>query len=306
MTLFRIALPVFFCFLAVVNSSNERAFAAPAPSEDLVVVVQNSKPAVITTEKGTYCTLPLAKPADGPIRSAFGMRRHPVKKRKIFHKGIDIAAKRGSDVLAAASGKVIFSGWKKGYGKTVTIEHQDGLTTLYAHMDKLFIKAGQEVEEGSRIGAVGRTGLTTGAHLHFELMADGKHINPVPETGWKLQDNDDAMLAALPTPTVEPLPAAQVETALAGGQASQAENNTADVPAQPGDGFDIATSAPPSLPEDSPPLLVAQAQAVPLLRQFAKAGGGSSLFISPTGARGVMGSQTSALFDLWGAPTEIN
>lgn len=285
MTLLRIALPVFFCFLAVVNSPNERAFAAP--TQDVIVVVRNSKPAVITTEKGTYCTLPLAMPADGPIRSVFGMRRHPVKKRKIFHKGIDIAAKRGSDVLAAASGKVIYSGWKKGYGKTVTIEHQDKLTTLYAHMDKIFVKAGQEVREGSRIGAVGRTGLTTGAHLHFELMADGKHINPVPETGWKLQDNGDAMLAALPAPTAKPLPVAQAETALAGG-------------------FDIATPVPSSLPEDSPLLLLAQAQAFPLLRQFAKPAGGSSLFTPPTGARDAMDSQTSALSGLWGAPTEIN
>lgn len=126
----------------------------------------------------------LIKPADGPIQSAYGMRKHPTKKRQKFHHGIDIAAKRGSTVVAAASGTVTFSGRKNGYGKVVEIDHGNGKQTLYAHMDSVFVVTGQKLAQAEPLGTVGRTGRTTGPNLHFELLADGKTTNPVPKEGW--------------------------------------------------------------------------------------------------------------------------
>ena len=151
---------------------------------------QGAGPVKITSTGGkeneAFCTIAMVKPADGPVNSPYGVRRIPGKKRgKKFHKGIDIGAKRGSDVVAAAPGKVIFSGKKRGYGNTVEIAHDNGLVTLYAHMDKIFVSEGQPVAEAGRIGIVGRSGRTTGPNLHFELLAGGKPVNPVPTQGWK-------------------------------------------------------------------------------------------------------------------------
>ena len=139
------------------------------------------------------------KPAEGPVYSGYGPRKHPTQKRTKFHKGIDIAAKRGSDVVAAASGKVVFSGRKNGYGKTVEIDHGNGTSTLYAHMDKVFITQGQSLKQGDKIGTVGRTGRTTGPCLHFELLANGQHTNPIPKEGWQ---DSGSMLAEAPSQPV--------------------------------------------------------------------------------------------------------
>ncbi len=133
------------------------------------------------SESGAFC---LIKPADGPVLSAYGMRRHPTKKVRKFHPGVDIAAKRGSAVVAAAGGAVIFSGRRKGYGNTVEIDHGNGKCTLYAHMDRVFVSTGQTVAQGEKLGVVGRSGRTTGPNLHFELLANGRAVNPVPGEGW--------------------------------------------------------------------------------------------------------------------------
>ena len=108
------------------------------------------------------------------ISSPFGMRwnRH--------HKGIDIPAPKGTPILAAKSGTVIYRGFhKKGYGNVVVIEHEDGSHTLYAHAKKTIVKRGRSVKQGEIIGFVGRSGKTTGAHLHFEISLDGTHVNPL-------------------------------------------------------------------------------------------------------------------------------
>ena len=120
------------------------------------------------------------RPASGRMSSRYGMRYHPVLRRRKLHTGDDIAARNGSTIKAAKGGRVLYSGWKKGYGNTVIIDHGDGVTTLYGHASKLDVKAGQPVKGGQDIAKVGSTGYSTGPHLHFEVRKNGKAVNPRP------------------------------------------------------------------------------------------------------------------------------
>lgn len=118
-------------------------------------------------------------PCDGGITSNFGYRVHPILGRRRFHAGIDFGAPHGSTIRAADRGRVIFAGWYGGYGRSVIIDHGDGLTTLYAHSSQVYVSEGQTVERGQAIAAVGSTGLSTGPHLHFEVRANGEPVNPL-------------------------------------------------------------------------------------------------------------------------------
>jgi len=118
-------------------------------------------------------------PLEGRLSSPFGWRKHPVTRRRDFHTGIDIAAKRGVPVVSVADGYVEFAGWAGNYGKLVVVNHADGMSTLYAHLDTMNVSKGSAVERGMRIGNVGRTGRTTGYHLHFETRADGVPVDPL-------------------------------------------------------------------------------------------------------------------------------
>ncbi|KNF07021.1 peptidase M23B [Gottschalkia purinilytica] len=112
-------------------------------------------------------------PTRGTITSRFGSRwgKH--------HQGIDIGARIGTPIVAADSGEVVFSGWNNGgYGYMVEINHSNGYSTKYAHCSKLYVKAGDKVEKGDNIAAVGNTGRSTGPHLHFEVIKNGVHQNP--------------------------------------------------------------------------------------------------------------------------------
>jgi murein DD-endopeptidase MepM/ murein hydrolase activator NlpD len=100
----------------------------------------------------------------------------------IFHKGLDIAASRGTPVLACAAGKVIFAGTRKrfrNYGKIVLLRHADNVYTQYGHLQKIHVKKGQKVRRGQKIAAVGNTGRSTGPHLHLEVRVDNKLYNPL-------------------------------------------------------------------------------------------------------------------------------
>lgn len=121
----------------------------------------------------------LNSPIRGEIRSVFGPRRDPINGRQRFHQGIDIAAKRGTPIGAAAAGTVVFAGRNKGYGNMVMIEHADGRRTLYAHAERLFVKAGETVAAGQTVAAVGSTGHSTGPHLHFEVREGKQALNPL-------------------------------------------------------------------------------------------------------------------------------
>ncbi|MEM7179682.1 MAG: LysM peptidoglycan-binding domain-containing M23 family metallopeptidase [Spirochaetota bacterium] len=121
-----------------------------------------------------------ARPVKGRITSRFGYRRDPFRsKRRNFHSGIDFSASVGTPVIAASDGVVIFTGRSGGYGNTIKIRHKGGYVTRYAHCSTTVVKVGQKVRMGKVIGSVGRTGTATGAHLHFEVMYKGRHINPL-------------------------------------------------------------------------------------------------------------------------------
>lgn len=117
-------------------------------------------------------------PVNGRVTSGFGYRKNPFGRGREFHNGIDIAAPTGTAVKAAGKGKVVFAGWRAGYGRTVIIDHGYGLKSLYAHNSSLLVKNGQWVEPNQVIAKVGSTGRSTGPHLHFTVELKGKPVNP--------------------------------------------------------------------------------------------------------------------------------
>ncbi|MGD1872240.1 MAG: murein hydrolase activator EnvC family protein [Mastigocoleus sp.] len=120
----------------------------------------------------------MAFPTNAPISSPYGYRTHPILGYRRLHTGMDFAASYGSNIRAADSGIVIYSGWYGGYGKAVIINHGNSITTLYGHNSKLYVSEGDRVKRGQPISAVGSTGLSTGPHLHFEVRKNGTPINP--------------------------------------------------------------------------------------------------------------------------------
>ncbi|MCR4963868.1 MAG: peptidoglycan DD-metalloendopeptidase family protein [Firmicutes bacterium] len=119
--------------------------------------------------------------AYGPshVTSEYGTRLHPILQVYKTHAGIDIGAPNGTQIYAAADGKVLYVGWISGYGQTVMIDHGNSVTTLYGHMSAYGgFSAGQTVSAGDVIGYVGSTGQSTGNHLHFEVRVNGNHTNP--------------------------------------------------------------------------------------------------------------------------------
>jgi murein DD-endopeptidase MepM/ murein hydrolase activator NlpD len=121
----------------------------------------------------------LAWPIQGQITSTFGMRVHPTFKTKIVHTGIDIKSPQGTPVGAAGPGEVLFAGWLRGYGQVIIIDHGNNLSSVYAHLSSMSVREGAAVKKGQTIGAVGSTGVATGAHLHFEVRVGGEARDPM-------------------------------------------------------------------------------------------------------------------------------
>ncbi len=120
----------------------------------------------------------LKLPVEGTLTSGFGFRRDPFSHRMRFHKGVDITAPEGSQVVAATAGEVISAGFEKGYGNTILVQHAGGFQTRYGHLREISVKVGNKVAAGSPIGSVGSTGRSTGPHLHFEVIRMGQPVNP--------------------------------------------------------------------------------------------------------------------------------
>jgi murein DD-endopeptidase MepM/ murein hydrolase activator NlpD len=122
---------------------------------------------------------PSILPTAGIITSGFSRSRlHPIHHENLPHEGIDIAAVKGTPILAAAKGVVTFSGNESGYGLMVEIDHGYGYTTRYGHASQLKVRVGQQVNRGDPIALVGNTGIATASHLHYEVRENGKPVDP--------------------------------------------------------------------------------------------------------------------------------
>jgi murein DD-endopeptidase MepM/ murein hydrolase activator NlpD len=123
---------------------------------------------------------PQGKPAEkGWISSYFGKRKDPFTGKKSQHKGLDIAAKSNTSILATAHGVVSWAGRKSGYGQLIELTHGNGLVTRYGHCKSILVKQGDVVSKGDIIGKIGSTGRSTGPHVHYEVLKNGIKINPI-------------------------------------------------------------------------------------------------------------------------------
>ena len=118
-------------------------------------------------------------PVKGRVTSGFGSRFHPILGYVRMHAGLDLAAAYGSPIVAAADGRVVAAGWSGGYGNLVRIAHAGGIQTMYGHMSRIVAASGTVVHQGQLIGFVGSTGLSTGPHLHYEVLKGGRPVNPL-------------------------------------------------------------------------------------------------------------------------------
>ncbi|RZA32998.1 MAG: M23 family metallopeptidase [Lysobacteraceae bacterium] len=166
-----------------------------------------SKPEFFTAQgrplKKTFIRMPIPY---ARLSSKFGARRHPVLGSMRMHKGVDYAASTGTPIMAAGDSRVEFIGWQRGYGNTVILNHGRGYTTLYGHMSRTAkLRKGQSVAQGTVIGYVGSTGMSTGPHLHYEFRVNGAHRNPLSITMPPPEPLAGAQLAAYRTYTANAL-----------------------------------------------------------------------------------------------------
>jgi murein DD-endopeptidase MepM/ murein hydrolase activator NlpD len=118
------------------------------------------------------------------INSAFGLRKLAIEAKARAHKGVDIAAPKGTSVYTTAEGRVVRAGFQAGgYGNFIEVKHPNGLSSVYGHLSRIDVHTGQEVASGERIGLVGSTGYSTGPHLHFEVRRNGGQVNPTKVVG---------------------------------------------------------------------------------------------------------------------------
>ncbi|MFO8148779.1 MAG: M23 family metallopeptidase [Trueperaceae bacterium] len=118
------------------------------------------------------------RPVVGPVSSPFGWRNLSVAGNR-FHGGTDFVANSGTPVMAARGGRVVFAGWGGPYGYAVYLDHETGWQTRYAHLSRIGVTVGDLVRQGAVLGAVGSTGASTNAHLHFEVRFEGRALDPL-------------------------------------------------------------------------------------------------------------------------------
>jgi murein DD-endopeptidase MepM/ murein hydrolase activator NlpD len=158
--------------LVALVAGSGTSFAAPPPSILIDRVLAEADQEVpdltaLTTE-----------PVERTESSGYGWREDPINKRAKFHHGTDYRGKRGTPVLAAGTGTVIFAGRRGGYGRVVFIDHGSGIITRYAHLNRIDVKLGDTLTAGMQLGQLGSSGRTTGAHLHFEVRLQGRSVDP--------------------------------------------------------------------------------------------------------------------------------
>lgn len=136
------------------------------------------------THRDLFLSRPSVRPISSEeawISSGFSPNRyHPILENSRPHEGIDISAPSGAEILATARGRVAFAGTKPGYGKLVEIDHGYGFRTRYAHASRLRVRVGQRVDRGDVVAEVGQTGLSTAPNLHYEILVEGRPVDPRP------------------------------------------------------------------------------------------------------------------------------
>ncbi len=129
-------------------------------------------------QRNLLASTPAICPTKGWVTSRFGYRKSPFTGRREFHRGLDIASREGTPVVASADGIITFVGKKGFLGKIVAIDHGHGIVSRYAHLSKALTKRGKVVKRGDTIGQIGSTGRSTGPHLHYDIRLNGVHLNP--------------------------------------------------------------------------------------------------------------------------------
>ena len=132
----------------------------------------------LSQQKSLLSSIPSIAPVNGWWASGFGLRISPFTAKKTWHMGIDIATSQGTPIYAPADGVIIYCGEKPGFGKFLAIAHGYGVVTRYGHNSQNLVQAGQRVKRGDQIAAVGMTGRTTGPHLHYEVLVNGRNVDP--------------------------------------------------------------------------------------------------------------------------------
>lgn len=146
------------------------------------IIYENIKSEAVPkiVERGTKTPPTYIYPISGArLSSTFGRRKAPKKGASTYHKGVDFAVSTGTAVRATSGGVVTRAGWGSGYGYCVYIKHPDGKESRYGHCSKVLVKAGQSVKQGEKIALSGNTGISTGPHLHFEILVGGSQVNPL-------------------------------------------------------------------------------------------------------------------------------
>lgn len=138
----------------------------------------DNDPASITVMAKDSGINSICVPISGNVTSSFGYRIHPIYGDERLHRGVDIGGDYGQNVQCALDGKVVETGQGKSYGNYVIVEHSEHLKTLYAHCQEITVEKGENVKKGDTVALVGSTGDSTGPHLHFEIMIDGKPVDP--------------------------------------------------------------------------------------------------------------------------------
>ena len=166
---------------AAVQAQTVQAHAAPAAQPVIhIVPVVNPAPAVQEAAEAAAPTYiwPL-EDADAAVTGGYGWTVHPLTLKKAFHNGIDLDAEAGQNVLAVAAGTVLDCSYSDTYGYSVTLEHENGVQTMYAHLSKFYVESGDAVSQGQVIAAAGATGWVTDTQLHLSVFLDGEAVDPL-------------------------------------------------------------------------------------------------------------------------------
>lgn len=183
--------PVSAPTLPVLDGEIRAKFGSPGGQEKIalmrtqIISAQEAEAARIAAEAASVRAIERARrakivaaPSRARISARYGIRGS--RWSTGWHTGIDFNGRYGDPVSAAKMGVVTFTGWKAGYGYTIEIRHPDGATTRYAHLSRIGVAAGQELDVGQQIGRMGATGNASGPHLHFEVLINGNFVNPAP------------------------------------------------------------------------------------------------------------------------------